>query len=79
MSEQAITRKLTAMLYADVEGYSRLTRHDEVTTHHQVMEVLDYASETIKNDGGTVLRYAGDAILAEFQSVVASAETAVRM
>ena len=62
MSHQAITRKLAAILYADVAGYSRLTRQDEEATHHQVMQILDFASESIKNGGGTVLRYAGDAI-----------------
>lgn len=72
-----INRKLTAVFYADIAGYSRLTRQDEVGTHHQVMSALDLASETITNNGGTVLRYAGDAILAEFQSVVAATETAV--
>jgi len=34
------------------------------------MEVLDYASQQIANTGGKVLRYAGDAILAEFSSAV---------
>jgi len=41
------------------------------------MEVLDFASESIKSDGGMVLRYAGNAILAEFSSVVAAVNSAV--
>jgi adenylate cyclase len=77
MAENTVNRKLAAVLYADVADYSRLTRQDEVGTHQQVMSVLDYASDAIKNGGGTVLRYAGDAILAEFQSVVAAAIVAV--
>ena len=77
MSEQPVNRKLTAVFYADIAGYSRLTRQDEVGTHQQVMTVLDYASETITSGNGTVLRYAGDAILAEFQSIVAATQTAV--
>ena len=72
MAESTVNRKLTAVLYADVADYCRLTRQDEVGTHHQVMSVLDYASDAIRDGGGTVLRYAGDAILAEFQSVVAA-------
>lgn len=79
MTHQVISRKLAAIFYADVAGYSRLTRQNEVVTHHRVMNILDHASETIKNGGGTVLRYAGDAILAEFQSVVAAMEAAVRI
>jgi class 3 adenylate cyclase len=77
MAENTVNRKLAAVLYADVADYSRLTRQDEVGTHQQMMSVLDYASDAIKNGGGTVLRYAGDAILAEFQSVVAAAMAAV--
>ena len=72
MADNTVNRKLTAVLYADVADYSRLTRQNEAGTHHQVMSVLDYTSGAIKDGGGTVLRYAGDAILAEFQSVVAA-------
>jgi len=77
MTEDSVNRKLTAVFYADVADYSRLTRQDELGSHQQVMSVLDYTSDTIKNNGGKVLRYAGDAILAEFQSVVAATTTAV--
>ena len=77
MPEQAVTRKLTTILYADVVGYSRLTGLDEESTHHSVMDVLDIAHNSIESKGGTVLRYAGDAILAEFSSVVTCVKTAV--
>jgi adenylate cyclase len=77
MSEDAVSRKLTAILYADVAGYSRLTEADELGAHPRVMSALDFATESIKTSGGTVLRYAGDAILAEFPSVVATANASV--
>ena len=77
MPEKTITRKLTTILYADVVGYSRLTGSDELGTHRAVMDVLDYAHKTIEAEGGTVLRYAGDAVLAEFSSVVACVNAAV--
>ena len=77
MQDNAIHRKLTAVFYADIAGYSRLMRQNEVGTHQQVMSTLDHASETITSAGGTVLRYAGDAVLAEFLSIVAAIETAV--
>jgi adenylate cyclase len=79
MSEQSSKHKLTAILYADVVGYSRLTSQDEMGTHRRVMEVLDYASESIKQGGGTVLRYAGDAILAEYSSVLKIVESAIEI
>ena len=77
MLEQTTKRKLTTILYADVVGYSRLTGQDEAGTHQRVMEILDFVSDAIRGKNGIVLRYAGDAILAEFSSVVSAVETAV--
>ncbi|HEX9569920.1 MAG TPA: adenylate/guanylate cyclase domain-containing protein, partial [Rhodospirillales bacterium] len=77
MSEEPIARKLTAILYADVAGYSRLTGDDELGTHRAVMDALDFTAEAINAHGGTVLRWAGDAVLAEYPSVVACVNAAV--
>jgi adenylate cyclase len=77
MSKQASKHKLAAIFYADVVDYSRLTDQDEAGTHERVMQTLDFASDTIKSAGGVVLRYAGDAILAEFSSVIAAVNSAV--
>ena len=63
-SNATVKRKLTTIFYADVAGYSRLTGEDEIGTHREVMETLDCATEQVSAKGGTVLRYAGDAILA---------------
>ncbi len=79
MAENFANHKLTAILYADVAGYSRLTSQDEMGTHKRVMETLDYASEAIREGRGTVLRYAGDAILAEFSSVLRMVQTSVEI
>ena len=79
MPSDSLNRKLTAILYTDVAGYSRLTGGDEEGTHRQVMEILDYASQQITDAGGKVLRYAGDAILAEFSSAVSAVSTAVEI
>jgi len=77
MSGETVKRKLTAILYADVAGYSRLTGEDEVGTHKKLSVGLDLVSERIKATRGRVVHYAGDAVLAEFASVVAAVETAV--
>ena len=77
MSDNTVIRKLTAILYADVAGYSRLTGEDEVGTHKQLSAGLDLISGAIEGAGGRVVHYAGDAVLAEFASVVAAVETAV--
>ena len=77
MENGSLKRKLTAILYADIAGYSRLTGDDEEGTHRRVMGLLDYVSDQIVNSGGTVLRYAGDAILAEFSSAVDAARASI--
>lgn len=77
MAIDSLTRKLAAIFYADIAGYSRLSGEDEEGTHREVMEVLDYVSGAIRDSGGTVLRYAGDAILAEFSSAVTAVRTSI--
>jgi class 3 adenylate cyclase len=72
-----LKRKLTIILYADVAGYSRLMGLDEEGSHRQVMAILDSAADTINKSGGEVLRYAGDAILATFSSVVGAIEASI--
>jgi adenylate cyclase len=77
MADSEFQRKLTVILYADVAGYSRLMGLDEAGTHRTVSERLDKLTERIGASGGTVLRYAGDAVLATFDSAIAALETAV--
>ncbi len=77
MAEKGVTRKLAAILYADVAGYSRLTGEDEEGTHRKLGAALDLISDEIKGKGGTVVHYAGDAVLADFGSVVAAMDCAV--
>jgi adenylate cyclase len=68
-TEPTLTHKLAAILYADVEGYSRLTSADEAGTHRTVSAYLDLFAETIKAHRGEVKHYAGDAVLADFSTV----------
>ncbi|MDA9982422.1 adenylate/guanylate cyclase domain-containing protein [Gammaproteobacteria bacterium] len=65
-----LPRKLAAIFYADVAGYSRLTGADEDETHRTLSEYLDYIAEAIRSHGGNVVHYAGDAVLARFDAVV---------
>jgi len=65
-----LPRKLAAILYADVAGYSRLTGEDEDATHRALSEYLDLIASTIETHRGQVMHYAGDAVLAMFDAVV---------
>ena len=71
-------RQLAAILYADVAGYSRLTGVDEEETHQKLDAGLSLLTEVIANHGGQKVHEAGDAILAEFQSVTAAVNSAVK-
>lgn len=67
---ERLHRKLAAILYADVAGYSRLTGEDEEGTHRTLRDCLDLVSSTIQRHAGRVVHYAGDAVLADFGTVV---------
>ena len=69
-NDDSLVRRLSAILYADVADYSRLTGEDEVGTHRRLSEYLDLLSAHIENYHGRVVHYAGDAVLAEFDTVV---------
>lgn len=55
-------RRLTAIFYADVEGYSRPTSADEEETHRRLGEHLDFIAATVREARGLVMHYAGDAV-----------------
>ena len=67
--DKKLDRKLAAILYADVAGYSRLTGDDEEGTHRRLSHCLDLITDTINNHDGNVVHYAGDAVLADFSTV----------
>jgi len=69
MDAEPLERKLAAILYADVAGYSRLTGVDEEGTHRTLSTYLDAITETVSSYHGKVLHYAGDAVLVEFGTV----------
>jgi len=75
--EDRLPRKLAAILYADVAGYSRLTGEDEDATHRTLSEYLDLISASVDSHNGQVMHYAGDAVLAKFDAVVDSMSAAV--
>jgi adenylate cyclase len=71
------TRKLAAILVADVAGYSRLMGEDEAGTARAVRERREGAAPIIRAFGGRLVKTMGDGVLLEFPSVVAAAECAI--
>jgi len=79
MAENSVKRKLTAILCADVKGYSRLMGEDEVGTFHTLSDYLEIINTIIKTHRGRVFSSPGDAIIAQFVSVVDAVECAVEI
>src|SRR5436190_11662773 len=74
----AQTRRLAAILAADVAGYSRLMGMDEEGTL-ECLKVLrrELADPKIKEHRGRIVKTTGDGLLVEFQSVVDAVRCAV--
>ncbi len=79
MASSNIQRKLTAILSADVAGYSRLMGADEEATIETLTTYRKVFTSEIKNHRGSVVDAKGDAILAEFASVVDAVNSAVEI
>jgi adenylate cyclase len=78
--DERVERRLTAILMADVAGYSRLVEADEEGTLAQWKAHWDTVIEPqIKNHRGRIARVTGDGILAEFASVVDGVRCAVEV
>ncbi len=70
-------RKLTAILSADVEGYSRLMGEDEQATIRTLTYYRQLMATLIQGNRGRVVDSPGDNLLAEFGSVVDAVQCAV--
>ena len=80
MASERIERRLTAILAADVAGYSRLVEADEEGTLSQWKALWGTVIEPkIKEHRGRIARVIGDGILAEFASVIDAVRCAVEV
>jgi adenylate cyclase len=79
MTIQEVKRKLTAILSADVKGYSRLMGEDEKGTVRTLNAYKEVMAGLIQHHRGRVVDAPGDNVLAEFASVVDAVECAVEI
>jgi len=77
MPENNVKRKLRAILSADVKGYSRMMGEDEVGTYQTLTANLKSIRSIISEHDGRVFSSPGDAVMAEFSSVVDAVQCAV--
>ena len=76
---QKATRKLRAILSADVKGYSLLMADDEVHTIQTLKAYRLIMSNLIQQHSGRVVDNPGDNLLAEFSSAVEAVDCAVQI
>jgi class 3 adenylate cyclase len=71
-----VERRLSAILAADVAGYSRLMHNEEEATHAQLAGLIASAvTPAIADHGGRIVK-SGDGFLAEFPSAVEAVRAA---
>jgi hypothetical protein len=78
MTEVSLTpvtpaRRLAAVLFADIVGFTRLTAQDDAAAFQLASTLQECSRRSITREGGRVVRFVGDSVLAEFPS----AESAV--
>jgi class 3 adenylate cyclase/CHASE2 domain-containing sensor protein len=76
MTNSGVRRKLSAILSADVKGYSRLMAEDEAGTVETLKEYREVMASLIQAHRGRVVDDIGDNLLAEFTSVIDATQCA---
>ena len=79
MAIEDFKRKLTAILSADVQGYSRLMGEDDEATVRTITAYREVIIEVVQKHRGRVVDSPGDNILAEFASVIDAVRSAVEI
>jgi adenylate cyclase len=77
LASERVQRRLTAILAADVAGYSRLMGLDEAGTARTLHEHRAAADPIVAHYGGRIVKTTGDGVLLEFPSIVAAVDCAV--
>ena len=79
MADGRATRKMSAILSADVKGYSRLMGADEEATVEALNECREIIARCVDGHKGRVVDSPGDNVLAEFVSTVEAVKCAVKI
>ena len=79
MNEVSAKRKLSAILSADIQGYSRLMGEDELETIRNLKRYQQIISSIVQKHNGRVVDSPGDNMLAEFSSAVDATECAINI
>jgi len=79
MTDDKVKRRLTTVLCADVQGYSRMMEADEAGTMALLRRYRAAISGLVERHDGRIVNTWGDAVIAEFASVVEAVQCAVEI
>src|SRR3954469_4774086 len=79
MTDDKVKRRLTTVLCADVHGYSRLMGADEAGTLGALRRHRNAIAGLVERHDGRIVNTWGDAVTAEFASVVEAVQCAVEI
>src|SRR5439155_18154253 len=79
MTDDKVKRRLTTVLCADVHGYSRLMEADEAGTMRTLRRHRTSIAGLVERHDGRIVNTRGDAVIAEFASVVEAVQCAVEI
>src|SRR5271155_4246904 len=79
MTDDKVKRRLTTVLCADVHGYSRLMEADEAGTLATLRRYRAAMTGLVERHDGRIVNTWGDAVIAEFASVVEAVQCAVEI
>jgi adenylate cyclase len=76
---EKLKRRLTTVLFADVSGYTRLMEADEAGTLTTLQRYRAAMASLIERHDGRIVNTWGDAVIAEFPSVVEAVQCAIEI
>jgi len=79
MTDERANRKMSAILSADVKGYSRLMSADEEGTVKALNDCREIIARCVEDHRGRIVDSPGDNVLAEFVSTVEAVKCAVKI
>lgn len=73
------SRRLAAIMFADIEGYSRMIQQDEELGKRKREEFTDILKEKSRQFGGSIVQFYGDGALVLFDSVVDAVSCSIHL
>ncbi|HUG32686.1 MAG TPA: adenylate/guanylate cyclase domain-containing protein [Acidimicrobiia bacterium] len=72
-------RQLAAVWFADIAGYTSLSNRDETAALRLVGVFQEVAREQIEGNGGTVVKFVGDGVLAYAPSITSATDAVLSL